>query len=141
MGLNATLATAARSLEVYSAGIHVAGQNISNANTPGYIREELLLEAGQPYKKGGLVFGTGVLAAGIVQQIDSFLETRIHGANSDFSASEAKDAIYKQLEGEIRELSGDDLSTALNDFLATINNLMNQPESAALRQIAVQEGE
>jgi flagellar hook-associated protein 1 FlgK len=43
MGLNATLAMASRSLQVFATGIEVAGQNIANAGTPGYIREELVL--------------------------------------------------------------------------------------------------
>jgi flagellar hook-associated protein FlgK len=34
MGLNAALSMASRSLQVFSAGIEVAGQNISNAATP-----------------------------------------------------------------------------------------------------------
>ena len=141
MGLNATLSMASRSLQVFSAGIEVAGQNIANAGTPGYIREELLLDPNQPYQAGGLVFGTGVLATGIQQQIDVFLETRIHAANSDASASAARESIFRQLQSEIAELGDADISTAINDFLATVNDLANQPESDALRLVVVQEGE
>lgn len=141
MGLNATLSMASRSLQVFSAGIEVAGQNIANAATPGYIREELLLDPNQPYQAGGLVFGTGVLATGIQQQIDVFLETRIHAANSDASASAARESIFRQLQSEIAELGDADISTAINDFLATVNDLANQPESDALRLVVVQEGE
>jgi len=39
MGLSAALAAAGQSLEVYSTGLQVAGQNIANANTPSYIRD------------------------------------------------------------------------------------------------------
>ncbi|GAB4150897.1 MAG: flagellar hook-associated protein FlgK [Planctomycetaceae bacterium] len=141
MGLNAALGMASRSLEVFTAGIQVAGQNVSNANTPGYIRETLNLEANTPFLKGNLVFGTGVLADGVVQEIDKFLEVRLHAANTEFGASSAQNAIYKQLEAEIRELGDSDLSTSLSNFLATLNDVANQPESAGLRQIAVQEGQ
>ena len=140
MGLNAALATASRSLEVFSAGIQVAGQNISNADTPGYIREKLKLETALPSKQGQLVFGTGVSATGIVQQIDLFLETRIHSANSDFRASEARKTIYQQLETAIGELGTNDLSTSLNNFLAAINDVVNQPESGAHRELAIRQG-
>ena len=75
-----------------------------------------------------------------MQQIDRFLETRIHTANSDFTASAAKNTIYKQLEEEIRELGEGDLSTGLNDFLSAIHNLSTQPESLAFRQLAVGQG-
>ena len=140
MGLNAALAVAGRSLEVFTAGIQVAGQNISNATTPGYIREELVLQTAIPYENGGLVFGTGANVAGIKQQIDKYLETRIHAANSELNTSAARETIFKQLENQIRELGDGDLSSSLSSFLATINDVVNQPESASLRQIVVDQG-
>lgn len=141
MGLTAALATAGQSLQTFSTGIEVAGQNIANAGTPGYIREELLLQPSFPYQTGNLILGTGVEPIGIQQQIDVFLEARIHTANSEVSAAQARDVIYRQLQAEIRELGDTDLSTALNNFLATLNDVANQPESPAVREIAVQEGQ
>jgi flagellar hook-associated protein 1 FlgK len=140
MGLNAALAMAGRSLEVFSAGVQVAGQNIANAATPGYIREELLLEAAPPYRRGELVFGTGVLAVGIQQQIDLFLETRLHAANSNLKASQVRESIFQQLEAELRELGDQDLSTSLNRFLGALQDLVNQPELAANRQLVITQG-
>lgn len=140
MGLNAALAVAGRSLEVFTAGIEVSGQNIANANTPGYIREQLELRPNSPYRKGRLVFGTGVQAIGISQQIDLYLETRLHGANSDAAASAARESVFKQLEAELRELGDEDLSTRLNNFLSSLNEIVNTPEDPALRQYAVQQG-
>lgn len=140
MSLNAILAMSGHALEVFTAGIHVAGNNIANANTPGFVREELLLAEAPTFRKGNLIFGTGVLAVGIVQKIDNFLETRIHSANSDLAAAEAKNAVYKQLENQIRELGENDLSTSLNNFLSSIHDVVNQPESGTLRNILVQQG-
>jgi len=129
-----------RALEVFTTGIHVAGNNIANANTPGFVREELLLAEAPPFRKGNLILGTGVLAVGIVQSIDNFLEARIQDANSDTSAAKANNTIYKQLENQIRELGENDLSTSLNNFLSSIHDVVNQPESTTLRQILVQQG-
>ncbi len=141
MGLNATLAMAKQSLEIFGTGIQVAGQNISNAGTPGYIREELVLNAADPFRQGALVLGTGAQISGIQQQIDLFLETRIHSANTEYSSIQERNLIYKQLESELRELSGGDLSTGLNDFLATINNVVNQPNSIPNRDFVINEAE
>ncbi|HEX6987425.1 MAG TPA: flagellar basal body protein, partial [Planctomycetaceae bacterium] len=93
MGLYAALHTSGRSLQAFTAGISVAGQNVANANTPGYIREELNLDTNLPYKRGGLVFGTGVQVDGIRQQINVFLETRIHTAKGDHAAAKAASEI------------------------------------------------
>lgn len=140
MGLNSALSVAGQSLEVFSAGMQVVGQNIANAATPGYIRDELQLVTNYPFQKGVLIFGSGVRAAGIEQQIDVFLEKRIHTATSDFQASSARSDIFLKLEAEIRELGSGDLSTSLNQFLASINEVVNQSESTPLRQIAIEQG-
>lgn len=140
MGLNAALALAGRSLEVFSAGLQVAGQNIANANTPGYVREKLILTSGSSYRDGNLVYGTGVQAGGIRQQLDKYLETRLNTASSDVSGATTRDAVYKQLEATLQELGDSDLSTGLNDFLGKIHDIANQPETASARQLAVTQG-
>ncbi len=140
MGLNSALAIAGRSLEVFTTGIEVAGNNISNANTPGYIRERLHLNPSQGTKKGALVVGGGVLVDGIRQEIDKYLETRIHTSSSDFYGSQQREDIYKQLEATVNELSDGDLSTGLNEFLGKIQDFANQPEVSAVAQLAVQQG-
>ncbi len=132
MGLNSALAIAGRSLEVFTTGIEVAGNNIANANTPGYIREQLHLNPSQGHqKRRAMVVGGGVLVDGIRQEIDKYLETRIHASSSDFYGSQQREDIYKQLEATVNELSDGDLSTGLNDFLGKIQDFANQPEVAS----------
>lgn len=141
MGLSATLATASKSLELFSAGMQVAGQNVANASTPGYIRESLNISTNSPYRQGDLILGTGASAQGVQQQVDRFLETRIHTANADAESSRTRTAVYGELENAIGELGDGDLSSHLNDFLASIHEVVNQPELATSRRIAVTQGE
>ncbi len=140
MGLNAALATAGQSLDVFSAAVQVAGQNVANASTPGYIRNQLQLAPGSSYQSGSLILGTGVVATGVQQQIDQYLEQRIYSANSDVSTATVKDATYKQLESSVQELGNSDLSTAFSDFFSAIQNVATQPESGAFRDQAVSQG-
>ncbi|MDQ3332803.1 MAG: flagellar hook-associated protein FlgK, partial [Planctomycetota bacterium] len=140
MGLYAALHMSGRSLQAFTTGISVAGQNVANANTPGYIREELNLDPSSSYRSGSLVFGTGVQVSGIRQQINTFLETRVHAAKGDLAASSAKSGIYSQLETVLNELGDDDLSTALSDFFSAIQNLANEPDQATLRQALIGQG-
>lgn len=141
MGLNAALYTAGRSLEVFSTGIQVAGQNIANANTPGYIREHIDLAPNLPYKTGGLTLGTGVFINGVRQEVDQFLEERIHVANSDAEVYQAREKIYQELETALQELGESDLSSDMSLFLASVNDLANQPESSPNRRLVIEEGE
>lgn len=141
MGLNGTLAVASRALEAFTAGIEVAGQNIANANTPGYIREKLNLTTSAPYRSGNLILGTGVDVGGIQQEINLFLEARIYTANSDASAADARQTIYKQLETQIRELGDGDLSTRLNEFVAGVQDTVDSPSAVATREATILQGE
>lgn len=141
MGLSAALAHAANSLSVFTTGIQVTGQNIANASTPGYIREKAILSPASPARQGDFIYGTGVEVVGIQQQVDLFVEQRIHTSNAEFKAAEARNNIYKQLEFQIGELSQSDLSTGLNRLLGAVNDVVAEPASTALRQFVVSEGE
>ena len=52
MGLSGALGIASNALDVFSTGIQVAGQNVANANTPGYIQEQLNVTTGPSYQAG-----------------------------------------------------------------------------------------
>ena len=140
MGLNGALSVAARSLEIFTAGIQVAGNNIANAHTPGAIRDKLILSPASPTQRGSLIIGNGVAVQGVRQQIDRFLEKRIYVANADFQGAQARSLTYKQLEGALQELGEGDISSAITSLVARFNDLVNQPENVGNRQIAVQQG-
>src|SRR5687767_2675553 len=98
MTLLGTIGLSSNALTVASLGMQVTGNNIANANTPGYIRQRLLQKAGPTYHYGGLLLGTGVQVEGIVQIIDQFLAERMRNATSDLAGSEAQADAYAGLE-------------------------------------------
>jgi flagellar hook-associated protein 1 FlgK len=132
MALNAALATASRALELFSTGVQVSANNIANANSPGFIREELAIDPAHPYQRGALIIGSGAQATSVKQVIDQYLEKRIHSASSNASASAARQEIYSQLEAQLRELGDTDLSTRLSEFTAA------KPVRLALRVWSIQ---
>ncbi len=140
MALNAALATASRALELFSTGVQVSANNIANANSPGFIREELKIDPSHPFQRGRLILGSGAQATSVKQVIDQYLEKRIHSASSNASASAARQEIYAQLEAQLRELGDTDLSTRLSEFTAAINEVVNQPELSPLRRSVIEEG-
>ncbi|MFO1019130.1 MAG: flagellar hook-associated protein FlgK [Planctomycetales bacterium] len=141
MGLFSAVRNAGYALEVFSTGLQVAGNNISNANTPNYIRENLNVVTNSSYSENGVTIGTGARILGVKQQIDKFLETRIYAASSENSASATRSNTYKQLETILSSLSSNDLSSGLNQFLAKVNDVANQPSSSATRQLLIQQGQ
>ncbi len=141
MSLTSAIHMAGRSLEIFSTGIQVAGQNISNANTPGYVREELILRSDSSYVKYGLLMDTGAKPEGIQQQLDFYIESKIHQANGDINTSNGKVDAYNQLETIISELGEGDLSTGMNSLLSSLQELVNQPESSSLRSLVISQGD
>ncbi|MEQ8790169.1 MAG: flagellar hook-associated protein FlgK [Pirellulaceae bacterium] len=140
MSLFSSIQLANNALIASQVGIQVTGNNIANANTPGYIREEVVFTPAPTQRKGDLLLGLGVDVQGIVQKVDLFLEERLRGARSDLANGETQENTYLQLEAIVGELSDTDLSTSLDSFFNSINDILNQPESIPVRNLAVLQG-
>ncbi len=140
MSLYSSIRMAANSLQANQIAMQVVGQNIANANTPGYLREEVVLTPAPTQRHGGLLLGLGVQVQAVIQQVDHFLESRLRGATSDRAGSEVVEQTYAELEGIVNELGDADLSTSLNKFFASIAEILNQPEDASIRNLAVLAG-
>jgi len=140
MSLFSSIRMAANTLQANEVALQVVGQNIANANTPGYIREEVLLTPAPTQRKGKLLMGLGVEVDAIVQKIDRFLEERLRESVSDRVDAETQEATYMQLEGLIGELSDTDLSTSLDNFFNTIHEILNQSGGVSARNLTVLQG-
>ncbi|MHC4407136.1 MAG: flagellar hook-associated protein FlgK [Planctomycetota bacterium] len=140
MSLFGSIHMASNSLQAEQIALQVVGQNIANASTPGYIREQVIRSTAPMQRLGSLLLGTGVHIDAIVQKVDRFLEERLRDAMSDRASAETQEELYIELEGVINELTEVDLSTSLNDFFSSISEILNQPESVTARNFAVLRG-
>ena len=128
-------------LSVSQLGIQVAGQNLNNAETPGYARSILQLSTDTSRKVGnGTILGTGVQVSGLVQVVDQFLEERLRLATGDAMASGTMQKYYTQLENLLRATFSSDLSTSVLNFFNSIDNILNHPEDVTYRRMAVEQG-
>ncbi|MCG8587119.1 MAG: flagellar hook-associated protein FlgK, partial [Pirellulales bacterium] len=141
MSLFSSIQLANNSLRASQIGLQVVGQNIANVNTPGYIREEVFLAPAATQQIGDLSLGLGVDVKGIVQKVDEFLEQRLRASQSDVASAETEEQSYRALESLIGELSDTDLSTSLNNFINSIHEVLNQPESVSVRNLAALQGQ
>ncbi len=140
MSLFGAIRLAANTLRADQICMQVVGQNMANANTPGYIREEAILTPGPMQRLHGLLMGTGVRVDAVIQKIDRYLEERLRGAVSDRASSETQEQAYIHLETLLGELTDIDLSTSLTDFFSRISDILNHPESIPVRHLAVLQG-
>ena len=141
MSLFGSIQLAANTLRANTIAMQVVGQNIANVNTPGYVREETVFSPAPLQRLGGLLLGLGVEVEAVVQKIDRYLEERLRGAVSERASSETQERTYVELEALIDELTDTDLSTSLNDFFASIAEILNEPEDVSVRYLAVLQGD
>jgi flagellar hook-associated protein 1 len=140
MSLFSTIQQSANALNVSQLGLHVVGNNIANANTPGYIRQELVQTPAAGLRFGDVILGYGVRAVGVVQKLDNFIVDRMRQTQSNLASSEVVSNIYSQMESIFGELSSNDLSSQLNAFSASVNDVMNQPGNDSLRRLVIERG-
>ncbi len=141
MSLFSSIQLAKNSLLTAQLGIQVAGNNIANASTPGYIRQDINLTPASTQQHGDLLLGLGVRVEGIVQKVDLFLEERLRGANSDLAKGETEEKVYLELEALLGELGETDISSSLTNFFGSIHEILNQSENQSIRNLAVLEGQ
>ncbi|MGC3967097.1 MAG: flagellar hook-associated protein FlgK [Pirellulales bacterium] len=140
MSLFSSLQLASNALYANSIGLQVVGQNIANVNTPGYSKAETNFTPAPTQRVGRLLLGLGVEVDSIKQRIDEHLNARVRGATADRVGSEVQENAYAQLEGILSELQDNDLSTSMNNFLGAISQVLNQPESVSVRNLAILQG-
>lgn len=142
-GFNSIL-TSYRGLMAAQVGLDVTNHNISNANTEGYSRQRINLQADNPYADPTVYqmtqqLGNGVTIAGIdrIRNSHSDLQFRTHTANASFT-SEYSEALG-QVEGILNSLSGSGLNEQVQNFFNTLQELSLNPESTTARNNMLQQ--
>ncbi|MGA2034546.1 MAG: flagellar hook-associated protein FlgK [Thermoguttaceae bacterium] len=141
MSLFGSIQMAGNALQANEIGLQVVGQNIANANTPGYLHEQVQLAPSTPQVLGNLVLGTGVQVQGITQDVDTFLQQRLRGAISNSSGSSTLQQTYSQLEQTLNALGSNGLSSQMTSFFDSIQNVLDQPTDLTARNGVVSQGQ
>jgi flagellar hook-associated protein 1 FlgK len=142
MSLFGSIQLGANTLQAMQIGLQVTGNNIANADTPGYIRQETVYKPAPVQRIGGLVLGLGVQVDGIVQQIDKFVQDRLVGAKGDRAGADIQQKAYNEVETVLNGLSGTtDLSTSLTTFVNSIQGVLGGGDSPATRNLIVGNGQ
>lgn len=136
-----------RGLQAQQRALDVTGHNVSNANTPGYTRQDAVMATTGPYPLPGMnvpagagQVGTGVEIAEIRRLRDGFLDLQYRGENEALGYWEARwDAIQK-VETILNEPSDSGLSKVYEQFWQSLEDLSKNPESMAARSTVLERG-
>lgn len=141
MSLFSSLQMAGNTLQAMQIGLHVVGNNIANANTPGYVRERAVYTPAPVQKLGNLTIGLGVEIAGIVQNIDQFAEQRLRDAGGDRAGAEIQEGAYRDLEVLLNSLGDSNVGAKLTNFFNSLSEINNEPGNVANKNLAISAGE
>lgn len=121
LGLNTGLS----GLNYFQTALNTTAHNISNSDTKGYSRQQVIASASNPLdiKASYGMMGTGVSASAIERQRDSFYDSKYWTSNSKYNKYNAEFENLKQLQTYMNEMTGDagytkwlsELSDALQD--------------------------
>ncbi|WP_442506521.1 flagellar hook-associated protein FlgK [Novipirellula sp. SH528] len=141
MGLLGTIQQSKGALDAAQIGLQVVGNNVANANTPGYIRQELQQASAVAVREGNLIKGHGVRPTGIVQVVDEALFERMIDAKTALSGAETLEKAYSQLEELSTDLDNTGLSQQFSLFNNAVQELSTQPGDASLREFVILQGQ
>jgi flagellar hook-associated protein 1 FlgK len=131
--LNASLATALSGLIAEQGALSTATNNVSNANTPGYSRQQAILVTSDPVVVDPLTFGTGVTLQNIQSIRDPILESQIQQQTQGQGQFSTLSSALQQTQINFNSSSGD-IGSAISNFFASVNQLSTNPSSLSLRQ-------
>ena len=135
------LTTLLRALQAQQQAMDVTNQNIANANTAGYTRQEAKLvqtapHAGTGYNRpvgGGLMMGTGVMVSEIMRQRDSFVDQQLRTETAQQKKWQVVSDGVQQVEALFNEPSTNGLGNQLTTFFNAWSELSTNPGSATAR--------
>ncbi len=123
-----------KSLNLAQIAIQTTQNNIANAQTPGYSRQEVILKtAASKYYPGIGHIGQGAELSQIQRKADSFLTNRIHTETQSIGRLEIEKKALDDIESLMTPSDGSILSE-MEETLDTLSALGNSPDDIALRE-------
>lgn len=139
----ASLGRMVSGLNASQRGLQVTSHNITNANTPGYIRQQLLQHDSRYVNIGKLgaqtqQVGLGVTMSEIRQIRDEFSDRRFRTENSVLSYYSTKKETIDEIETIFGEPHGEALSKTINSFWSQTQKLATNPSGIEERMAFIQ---
>ena len=140
MGISAAMNVGLTALNAAQTALETVGNNIANANTPGYSRENAILAAA-PAQTTGFKLGTGVQVQSIQRVYSAAVNAQVWSATSDAQSASVQNQSLSQIESLYADTSSTDLTSSLTNFFNAFSALAATPTNAGQRTIAVSQAQ
>lgn len=136
MGTGALSSLGTRALGAAFAQLQTTGNNIANANTRGYSRQEVELSSSGGQYTGAGFFGRGVDITTVTRAHDDFLTQQAALARSQASADSARSDQLTQLE-KVFGVGEAGLGYSATQFFNAFTDVSTKPQDVTARQVVL----
>ena len=138
--MSAAINIATRALNTNLAALQVIGHNISNVNTEGYSRQNVLLRTSDYQELGNGFFGKGVEIATVSRSHDAYLTREASLSKSVASADGMRLSKLKQME-DLFPTGEAGLGASMNSMLNAWNDVASSPSNLTARVVVIARGD
>jgi len=121
--------------------LQTTSNNIANAGTSGYSRQQVDLVESVPETIPCGQLGTGVTVEGVRRVRDQFLDRQYYQAQQLVGEGSSALAAWQQVESLLNEPSDSGLESSLTGFFGALTDLATYPEDLTTRQAVLEQGE
>jgi flagellar hook-associated protein 1 FlgK len=132
-GILGTMDIAKQALNLTQSQIEVTGNNIANADTPGYSRRKINVEENRPINTKPGQIGSGVNGTEVVRIFDEFVEAQYTEKLSEQGKWDALNTNLQSVEMLINENQGGRLNDVMAQFFKDWQDLSVRPDDANVR--------
>ena len=131
-GISHILNIARTGIQAHQQGLATTSHNISNINTKGFSRQEVVLGTNRPADG---VIGSGVQVTHIRRTVDGFLEGQLTAGNEDLGFISTRRTFLSEADGLASETENSGLSHSITEYFNAIRDVATNPESPIQRTV------
>ncbi len=139
--MSGLLSNAISGLQASQIALRTAGNNISNANTAGYSRQEVEFSARIGQKSGAAGYiGNGVTTDSVTRVVNEFLTTQLRLDTSTFNQLDKYNTNISKIDGLFSDVNTG-LSGGLQNFFSALQNGASDPAATPARQLIINQAD
>ncbi len=139
MSISSILNIAKSALSANQTAIQTISHNIANVNTPGYSRQEAVLEEAPPTPSSLGLMGNGVVVEQIKSYLDQNTQNSISAQNSDLQGQTTAGTYLTSIQGIFNE-DNSNLSASITQFFNDWQTLSTDPTSTTDKETLASDG-
>ena len=141
MSISSVLDIGKTGLIAQQLALDVTSDNITNVNTPGYMRQTPVLQTAPSTIVNGNSLGSGVQVSAVQRSYDGFLQSQIVAENSASGQANTTNSALQMVQTQFNDLSSSGLATSLQTFFSSWQDLSANPQGVPEREAVLSAGQ